>query len=245
MRGFFPFGFAEGQNDKPRMGVAEGAMTEWLTSMGPGVGNHLWQSTGFAALAWVVTLLLRRNQARVRYGVWVAASVKFLVPFSLLIGLGGMLPRPRRPVVAMPVYSAVDEVGMPFDADVLPTGTVAATHISESRSFGWLRTAADWSVILAGVWGCGVLVVLVVWCAVCLRVARTLRRARRVEAGREAEILRRLEAAMGGRRRPVTLMLSRELMEPGMFGIWRPVLIWPERLSERLDDEHIEAVMIH
>jgi beta-lactamase regulating signal transducer with metallopeptidase domain len=40
-------------------------------------------------------------------------------------------------------------------------------------------------------------------------------------------------------------MLSRELMEPGMFGIWRPVLIWPERLSERLDDEHIEAVMIH
>jgi beta-lactamase regulating signal transducer with metallopeptidase domain len=40
-------------------------------------------------------------------------------------------------------------------------------------------------------------------------------------------------------------MLSRDWMEPGMFGILQPVLIWPEGLSERLDDDHIEAVMIH
>ena len=30
-----------------------------------------------------------------------------------------------------------------------------------------------------------------------------------------------------------------------MFGIVRPVLIWPEGLSARLDDEHIEAIMAH
>ena len=60
-------------------------MTEWLSSIGPTVGNHLWQTTVFAAVVWLTTLFLRRNQARVRYGLWLAASVKFLIPFSLLV----------------------------------------------------------------------------------------------------------------------------------------------------------------
>jgi len=43
----------------------------------------------------------------------------------------------------------------------------------------------------------------------------------------------------------IPLLMSQKLMEPGMFGIFRPVLIWPERLSARLDDEHIEAILAH
>jgi bla regulator protein blaR1 len=90
------------------------AFLTYLTSLGPAVGNHLWQSTVFIVVVWVVALLLRRNSARVRYGLWLVASAKFLVPFSLLIGLGGLLPRPTRVGVAAPVYSAVDSVGLPF-----------------------------------------------------------------------------------------------------------------------------------
>ena len=66
----------------------------------PAVGNHLWQSTLFAAVAAMLTLALRKNQARVRYRLWLAASVKFLIPFSLLISLGGHLARPRNSVSA-------------------------------------------------------------------------------------------------------------------------------------------------
>jgi len=55
------------------------------------VGNHLWQSTIFAGLAGVLTLALRKQSARVRYGVWLAASLKFLLPFSWLVSLGGEL----------------------------------------------------------------------------------------------------------------------------------------------------------
>ena len=223
--------------------AAEGEMSEWLRAMGPAVGNHLWQSTAFAAVAWAVTLLLRKNQARVRYGVWVAASVKLLVPFSLLVGLGGMLPRPQKPVVAMPVYSAVDEVGMPFGMESVPV--VDPTHAAMKPRHEWgTRLMNSLPAVLAGVWVCGVAGVLVVWCGGWMRVKRVLRRAVRAEDGREAEILRRVEAALGGHGR-VRLLLSRELMEPGMFGILRPVLIWPERLSERLDDEHIEAIVAH
>lgn len=34
-------------------------------------------------------------------------------------------------------------------------------------------------------------------------------------------------------------------MEPGIFKVFRPVLIWPEQLSARLEDTHIEAIMAH
>ena len=50
--------------------------------------NHLWQSTLVVLLAGLLTLTLRKNQASARYSIWFAASLKFLLPFSLLIGLG-------------------------------------------------------------------------------------------------------------------------------------------------------------
>lgn len=34
-------------------------------------------------------------------------------------------------------------------------------------------------------------------------------------------------------------------MESGVFGIFRPVLIWPEGLSECLEDEHMTAILAH
>ena len=44
---------------------------------------------------------------------------------------------------------------------------------------------------------------------------------------------------------PVEILLSRESLEPGIFGIARPVLIWPAGISEHLDDQHLEAVIAH
>ncbi len=71
-------------------------MTINLLSMfrdaGPPIANHLWQSTAFAAAIGLLTLLFAKNRARVRYGFWLAASVKFLIPFSTLIALGSIIP---------------------------------------------------------------------------------------------------------------------------------------------------------
>src|SRR3954462_9800499 len=71
--------------------------------------NHLWQSTLFAVVAWVLCrTALRENRPRVRYGVWLAASVKFLVPFAALIELGRRLAWPREvPVGSMPQWMVV------------------------------------------------------------------------------------------------------------------------------------------
>ena len=53
----------------------------------PELLNHLWQSTLFAAAVALLTLALRNNHARARHRLWLIASLKFLVPFSLLVSL--------------------------------------------------------------------------------------------------------------------------------------------------------------
>ena len=77
---------------------------ENLSAIGAAMANHLWQSTVFAILAAASTLALRKNQARVRHHLWLAASLKFLVPFSLLVSLGSRLAVLRGTADAQPVF---------------------------------------------------------------------------------------------------------------------------------------------
>src|SRR5689334_19607798 len=84
------------------------------------VMNHVWQSTLFAAAAGLLTAAFRRDRAQVRYGLWLCASCKFLLPFSLLIGMGSRLewrPAAREAAgqITIPAVSeTVAELTAPF-----------------------------------------------------------------------------------------------------------------------------------
>ena len=93
-------------------------------------------------------------------------------------------------------------------------------------------------------WAAGFAVVLAMWCVRWRRVAAAKQKATPVLEGREIEALRRLNG-IAELRMPVEILLSRESLEPGIFGIARPVLIWPAGISEHLDDQHLEAVIAH
>lgn len=80
------------------------------TASAPALANHLWQSTLFAAAVGVLALALRKNQARARYWLWLAASTKFLIPFSLLALLGGYLAAPGKGVAPTRLAAAIDGV---------------------------------------------------------------------------------------------------------------------------------------
>ena len=62
--------------------------------------------------------------------------------------------------------------------------------------------------------------------------------------GREVEALRRVEDRVGLQRK-IELRLLPASVEPGIFGFLRPILLWPQGISERLGDEHLEAVLAH
>src|SRR5436309_8548635 len=83
--------------------------------------NHLWQSTVFAVAAALLTLAFRRNRAEVRYWLWMSASLKFLLPFSILISLGhsvGWAPAARIVPAATAISVSVAQVSTPFAESV-------------------------------------------------------------------------------------------------------------------------------
>jgi beta-lactamase regulating signal transducer with metallopeptidase domain len=48
-----------------------------------------------------------------------------------------------------------------------------------------------------------------------------------------------------GIRQQIQLLLSRATLEPGIFGMARPVLVWPHGISDHLDAPHLEAIIAH
>jgi uncharacterized protein (TIGR03435 family) len=208
----------------------------------PALKNHLWQSTFFLLLAAVLTLALRRNHARARYWLWLAASIKFLVPFSLLVALGSHINLPHRPAAPAQagIYIAVDELSEPFVPGV---DAPVAAPLAALSATGWDMEHVL-PRVLAAVWFAGFAIILSVWTVYWRRVAAAVRHAVPIGEGRELATLRRLEQ-LGGVRAPTRLALSPASMEPGIFGIARPVLIWPRGMSARLDDAHLEAILAH
>ena len=117
------------------------------------VANHLWQSTLFAGIAGLLTLLLRNNRAHARYCLWLAASAKFLVPFSLLMLAGGLVGRHSSGLPASTRVAVLAElVNEPFLSDEVPSGAVAMPHASKSATWIAPTLVALWAI------GCGALV---------------------------------------------------------------------------------------
>jgi bla regulator protein BlaR1 len=207
------------------------------SAIAPALGNHLWQSTVFAAAAGLLTMILRKNHARARYWLWLAASLKFLIPFSLLANLGTLLSWSRGSAgIKAPLYFVIEEVSQPFHQSTSPAISPSGSTIVFPSLLHWLPAA------LVTAWVCGFAAILFLWCARWRRVSAAMRDAAPLREGREVEALRRLQPIAGT---PIEIVLSRNSLEPGIFGIARPVLIWPEGISEHLEDPHLEAILAH
>ncbi len=172
------------------------------TAIAPAMANHLWQSTLFAAAAAVLTLALRKNPARVRYCLWLIASLKFLIPFSLLVSLGSHLVKPHVAVTAQSgVYSAVEELSQPF------TQTAAAPSVAPSKLTIKTAGRVPWHKVLAAVWMCGFIAMLGLWWWRWRQAAACLRRAAPMPQGREVDALRQLERTRR-EHKPLAVFLS-------------------------------------
>jgi bla regulator protein blaR1 len=210
----------------------------FLLTVASTMGNHLWQTTVAAAAIWLLNLLLYKNPARIRYSLWFAASLKFLLPFSLLITVGSLMPK-SQPIAAPAMYSAIGLAGEPF-SEIVSAPAASMPRMPTPRE----RIASDLGFGLEGIWLTGFAAVMLIWYVRWHKLSGVLRKSKQAFAGREIELLRRVEQATGGPG-PIPVRLSTDLLEPGIFGIIRPVLLWPERLSEHLDDEHMEAILAH
>lgn len=174
--------------------------------------DHLWQSTAFVALAWLVARRLRANGAHVRYAVWLAASIKFLVPFAVLAAFAQQLGVDAAPAITS---SAA------YKAAHLATYPATAASPGGQASISWL-------VLIAIVWAAGCAALLARWFVGWLGIVNVVR------SSRPANI-----AA------PIPVHVSPLMSEPGVVGIFRPVLVLPAGISSRLSAAQLEAIVDH
>lgn len=177
--------------------------------------DHLWQSTLFAACAWALTWLFRANGAHVRYAVWLAASVKFLLPFSALAWLGAQ----SQPYLGLGETHALVAPGA-NDALALLASPGRAIHADATGSF--------WIGVAAAAWFAGFMAFTIRWFSRWRGILRLLRTA--------------VPCAISA---PVPIMTSASLREPGIVGIIRPVLLMPTGIETRLTAEQLHAVLGH
>lgn len=180
--------------------------------------NHLWQSTLCLGVIAVLALLMRGNGAHTRYWLWLAASVKFLVPFEVLVAVGEQLaprsaaPNPVAPVLAVPAAAVAQRVTVPF---------TAVTSIQATPT-------VSWDEIAFVIWALGAFALLLHW---------TLR-------WRELRALIR-ESQPVPTALPISVRSSASTLEPGLVGILRPLLLLPQGLAEQLTAEEIRSVLAH
>src|ERR1035437_1727869 len=182
------------------------------------LANHIWQSTLFAAVAWLLTLALRKNRAAMRYWLWLAASVKFLIPFSLLLSAGAHLGWRAAPAIAHSQLSfAMGEISQPFAIPApMPESAAATPPLNPLPALPF------------GGWLCGIAIGIGFW----VRWWRQMRAVLRVATPLDLNL-------------PIRGMSSPARMEPGVIGIFKPFLLLPEAITEHLTPAQLEGILAH
>jgi bla regulator protein blaR1 len=179
--------------------------------------DHLWQSTLFAIVAWLLTLVLRNNAARVRYWVWFAASIKFLVPFSVLTMVGNQFSwqKSTPASISNAVFTAVQQMAEPLATPEIVLRSPQA-HVF------------DFLPIVLSIWILGCIVLLARWGVSWLCIIAAVRGAESVA----------IQA-------PIAVKATPIMSEPGVVGVVRPVLLLPEGIAASLTAAQMQAILAH
>jgi len=147
--------------------------------------------------------------------------VKFLVPFSWFVSLGAQLEWRTAPSIAQPAATFVME-------EILAPPVIATVASTPA-----VHTTSAWPWLLASTWVVGFAVVLFWWWRQWRLVHAALGQAKPIALGSAYDVA------------GITVMSSAWTFEPGVVGIWRPVLLLPEGLADRLTPAQLNTVIAH
>lgn len=177
--------------------------------------DHLWQSSLCAACIWLLALNFARNKASLRYWLWLTASLKFLVPFALIVAVGALVGENRALVAAGAELARLKPIAQPFSGAAPIVG-------SPTASVSYLLP------LLAVLWLTGFGAMIAHYASQFMRLREAIQNSTRASATE-----------------PLEIRFSHSALEPGLIGIFRPVISLPDDIGEYLTDEEIKAVIAH
>ena len=225
--------------------------------------DHLWQSTLLACAAALLAQVFRKNAASIRFKILLAASLKFLIPFPLLILLGASLhgsaapwpgvrgATPQWPLVVSGIVSpaafarvdlgaAIDSMGASDHSasEAPPSGSTAAEVMMPAEATAPAASAGSRWVPSSWHWSLGVWVLLAWSIGSAVLLFRWLLQWIKLRAVVAAATPLDIEAPFPVRETATTL-------EPGICGILAPVLLLPQGISTRLTSTEFDSVLEH
>jgi bla regulator protein BlaR1 len=148
--------------------------------------------------------------------LWFGASLKFLVPFALLMNLGSRLEwTPVAAIRTETVSHAVVQFTQPF-----PVASSFAPPTQDT--FHWAST------VIFSLWACGFAAIFLMRLKVWFRIRAAVRSSAQLEIPA-----------------PVQIRSSPGLAEPGVVGFFRPVLLLPAGILKHLTPRQLSAVLAH
>jgi TonB family protein len=219
----------------------------WSQWFWPLFSNHLRYTTLFALIAWsAAVLLLKNSPARARYSVWLLTLSKFILPSVFLIyclewsGIDLLQIFAGDEQYGFANVEIIFQIAHPFST--AQTITLSDSGMTSAQLEGY--ALREFYSVLSIVWILGAAVLLIRWAILRRRFAQLILSGMEAATGREAGAFERVKGWMLIKKE-IRLVISRHPCQPGVWGIFRPTIILPEGIGERLTDEELEAVMMH
>ncbi len=222
------------------------AVYDWLAEVSawwwPRFADHLWQSTLYALVILAAAFVLRRGAARWRHTFCLIASAKFIVPAALFVLLAQQTGfdsfsffRSTRQTEHTVLLQGITEPAAAF-VETYEVNVVAANSVRYERRY----------FALSAIWLTGSLTILLLHGIRRRRFLRSLRLGRSVRSGREWQALERARESLRWRGRgEIRLVILPLQIEPAVWRVWRPTVVLPKSIAGHLDDEELEAIMLH
>jgi beta-lactamase regulating signal transducer with metallopeptidase domain len=231
------------------------SLVEWSGRGWPLIANHLWQATLFFLFVLFISASLKRAPARINYSLWLVALAKFALPSAAvawLVNQAGIdfnslfTSSSDGAAAVMPITPFLSPVASSpaVHYTVQPTLPVTAGQGAAPVYFATIEDHSYWYAALTVIWVAGCALFLCLWLKRRRALSAAIRSGKIVTTGRELQTLRRVQSWLGLRRR-VTLVVSSEITQPGVWRAFRPVIVLPCGMTDRLDDDELEAVMMH
>lgn len=221
------------------------AVYEWLVAASvwwwPRFADHLWQASVFALVILTASFVLRSGPAHWRHTFCLVASAKFLLPVALFVFLAQ-----QTGVQSLSFFRSLqqtDENALVLSGITGPAATFASTYevtIVATRA----TRHQEIYFALTTIWLAGILTLLLLWAVRRRRFLSSLRLGQTKQHGREWQALERARVSLQFKGK-VELVISPQKIEPAVWRVWRPTVVLPESIAGHLNDDELEAIMLH
>lgn len=213
-------------------------LAQWSSWGWPLLANHLWLATLLSAVALGALALMRSAPGRARYAVLLVASAKFALPSAVFASVASRFGFD---------FSSLFNSQPPTEAPAFVYQLTAPVTQFEDSAVSGLQAASGHNELFCLLSLISMTVtggLLFLWWRDRRRFRFATRTTSVIGATREMLAMDRVRTWLG-LKREIRLLVLPNRIEPGVWGVFRPVLVLPESMAGQLNDAELEQVMMH